>query len=56
MKYKNKTEGVLKFRAHDKDGKKRVFEIKPGKEMESDRKVSLSGLELIQNKKEKGDK
>jgi len=55
MKYKNKTEGVLKFRAHDKDGKKRVFEIKPGKEMESDREVSLVGLDKIINKIKKGD-
>jgi len=55
MKYKNTTQGVLKFRAHDKNGKKRVFEIKPGKEMESDRVVSVGGLELIENKIKKGD-
>ena len=54
MKYKNTTQGVLKFRAHDKDGKKRRFELKPGKEIESDREVSLVGLEEIKNKK--GDK
>jgi len=56
MKYKNITKGPLKFRANNSKGEKQVFNLKPGKEMESDRKVSLSGLELIQNKKEKGDK
>ncbi len=61
MKYKNVTEGILRFRAHDSKGKKRVFELKPGKEMESDREVRLGGLELEKegkgksNKKNKGD-
>ena len=62
MKYKNITEGILKFRAHDSKGNKKVFELKPGKEMESDREVKLGGLELNEkegrgktNKKHKGD-
>ena len=53
MRYKNVTEGVLKFRAHDKDGKKRVFELESGKEMESDRLVSLAGLEQVKQNKVK---
>jgi len=62
MKYKNVTEGVLKFRAHDLNGEKKVFVLKPGEEMESDREVSFGGLELVkqesvkvQTKKPKGD-
>ncbi len=59
MKYKNTTEGVLQFRAHDSKGKKKVFILKPGKEMESDREVSFGGLEKVgkgkSNKKHEGD-
>ena len=51
MKYKNIGEGVLRFRAHDKDGVKKVFELKPDEEMESDRLVSLGGLEEIKETK-----
>ncbi|MEK0337253.1 MAG: hypothetical protein QQN41_07460 [Nitrosopumilus sp.] len=47
MKYKNITKGVLKFRAHDSKGIVKVFELKPGKEMESDRAVNLGGLEEV---------
>ncbi len=47
MKYKNISKGVLKFRVHAKDGQKRIFELKPDEEMESDRLVSLGGLELV---------
>ena len=59
MKYKNKTDRVLKFRANDKNGKKRVFELESGKTMESDREVIYPGLELIEEKEKnnkKGDK
>lgn len=61
MKYKNATKGVLRFRAHDKNGKKKVFELKPGQNMESDRKVDFVGLEQVgdnddfKKKKKKGD-
>ena len=52
MKYKNITERLLKFRAADKDGVKRVFELKQDQEMESDRIVSLGGLELMKESKQ----
>ena len=59
MKYKNITKGILKFRAHDSKGKKKVFELKPGKEMESDREVHFDGLEQVgkgkSNKKSEGE-
>jgi len=50
MLYKNVSEEVLRFRANNKEGVKEVFELKPGEEMESDRIVSFSGLELTQKK------
>lgn len=53
MKYKNITKGVLKFRAHDEKGIKKVFELKPDEEIESDRELSLGGLELVKSKKTK---
>ena len=59
MRYKNVTRGVLKFRAHDIDGKKKRFELKPGKEIESDRVVHLGGLEWVgkgKTKTKEGDK
>ncbi len=52
MKYKNITERLLKFRAADKDGVKKVFELMPDQEMESDRIVSLGGLELMKESKQ----
>ncbi len=62
MKYKNGTKEILTFRAHDSKGIVRVFELKPEKEMESDREVRIGGLELVEqegkgksNKKTKGD-
>ncbi len=59
MKYKNVTEKILRFRANDSKGKKRVFELKPGKEMESDREVRHGGLEKAgkgkSEEKSKGD-
>ncbi|MAF50797.1 MAG: hypothetical protein CMH64_01775 [Nanoarchaeota archaeon] len=60
MKYKNTSKRVLKFRAHDSKGNKKLFELKPGKEMESDREVRLGeeGLEEVgkgTSKKSKGD-
>jgi len=50
MKYKNITEKILKFRANDSKGIKKVFELKPDEEMESDRIVSFGGLEQIKEK------
>ena len=59
MKYKNTTKGILKFRAHDSKGIKKVFELKAGTEMESDREVHLGGLEKVgkgkSNKKNEGE-
>ncbi len=65
MKYKNVTKGVLNFRAHNSKGIVKVFELKPGKEIELDREFFHGGLELQKeieqegkgksNKKEKGD-
>lgn len=47
MKYKNVTKGILRFRANDKSGQKRVFELKPDEEMEAIGKVSFGGLEQV---------
>ena len=47
MKYKNISDEVLKFRANDSNGIKKVFLLKPGEEMESDREVRFGGLELV---------
>ncbi len=58
MKYKNTTKGTLRFRAHDSKGIVRVFELKPGNEMESDREVRFGGLEKVgkgKSNKTKGD-
>lgn len=58
MKYKNISKEVLKFRAHNSKGIVKVFELKPGKEMESDREVRFGGLEEVgkgKSKKDKGD-
>ena len=60
MKYKNITKKVLRFRATDSKGNKKLFELKPGKEMESDREVNFrdGGLEEVgkgTSKKSKGD-
>lgn len=58
-RYKNKTKEVIKFRAHDSKGIVQRFELKPGEEMESDRKVENIGLEKAgkgkSEKKETGD-
>lgn len=40
-----------KFRAHDAKGVKRVFELKQGKTMESDREVRFGGLEEVKDVK-----
>ena len=57
MRYKNKTKDIIKFRAHDSKGIVQVFELKPGEEMESDRKVENIGLEKAgKGKSEKNDK
>ncbi len=49
MKYKNKTDEVIKFRAHNKKGIVHVFELQPDEDMESDRTVEHPGLELIKD-------
>ena len=56
MRYKNNTDEILKFRAHDSKGKKKIFELKPGKEIESDRVIDFQGLELVGKGKEKIEK
>ena len=57
--YTNTGKTVLNFRAHNSKGEKAVFELKPGDEMESDRKVTFSkDLKLVgkgKSKKNKGD-
>ncbi len=45
--YKNVTKANLRFRAPDSKGIKKVFELKPGEEMESDRELRLGGLEKV---------
>lgn len=62
MKYKNITNKILKFRAHNIKGIVEVFELKPNGEMESDRLVRFGGLEKIEQagkgksiKKDKGE-
>jgi hypothetical protein len=60
MRYKNTTNGVLIFRAHNAKGVKEVFNLKPDEEMESDREVTYGGLKLVgkgisNKKKKKGD-
>ena len=55
MKYKNITNGVLSFRAHNAKGVKQVFNLNPDKEMESDREVRFGGLVLV-NETEKAGK
>ena len=63
MKYKNVTEGIIRFRAHNSKGIIEVFELKPDEEMESDREVEFGGLKKVSeqdgkgksNKKVKGD-
>lgn len=62
MRYKNTSDEILKFRAHDKNGIVKVFEVKPGKEIESDRAVEHPSMVLSEkagkgksNKKPKGD-
>ena len=47
MKYKNMSDRVLKFRAHNAKGRVEVFELKPDEEMESDREVGVGGLEKV---------
>ena len=56
MKYKNTTNKVLIFRAHNIKGIKEVFELKPDEEMESDREVSFGGLEKVGRGKSKTNK
>ena len=52
MKYINKSDGIIKFRANNKEGIKQRFELKPGEIMESDREVRYGHLELVEEKKE----
>ena len=56
LKYKNVTEGILKFRAHDGKMVKKVFELKPNQEVELGSEARFGGLELVKeeaNKKSK---
>jgi hypothetical protein len=54
--YRNKLKTINKFRAHDSKGVKKVFELKSGETMESDREVKGYGLEEIPEKTKQGDK
>ena len=52
------TKEILKFRAHDLKLNKKVFELKPGEEIELGTESKLGGLELVrkgEKKKKKGD-
>ena len=51
FRYINNTAGILCFRAHNAKVKEAVYALKPGTEMESDRKVSVGGLELVSKQK-----
>lgn len=54
IRYKNVTNSVLRFRAFNEKGVKKVFELKPGKEIELGKEAKLGGLEKVgKNKKTK---
>ena len=53
MKYRNKLKETIKFRGYDKNGVEKVFELKEGDEMESDRTTVHQGLEEVEGKKPK---
>ena len=56
MKYKNITKKTLKFRAHEPNGVKTSFKLKPGKDIELYfDNLKIEGLEKI-TKTKKGDK
>ena len=50
IKYKNITDEVLHFRAHNAKGIVQRYALQPDKIMESDREVTLKGLEKIPEK------
>ena len=47
MKYKNITRVPQKFRAFDTKMVKKVFDVKPGGEIETGVKIDWKGMELI---------
>lgn len=60
MKYRNTTDGTLRFRATNVKGVKQIFELKPEEEMESDKEVNYVGLKMVgkgilKKTKKKGD-
>lgn len=56
IRYKNITEGILRFRAFDKDGIKKVFELKPDEEVELGGESKFGGLKKITESAGKGKK
>lgn len=54
MLYKNVTDRVLAFRAHNEKGVKARFALKPGEEVELGREAKFGGLEKAKKKKTKG--
>lgn len=55
MKYKNVTEGVLRFKAKDLKGVKKIFVLKPGQEFESvSDMIYHGGIEKVSEKVGKG--
>jgi len=56
FKYKNVTETVLKFRANDLKGIKKVYELKPGKEQEFGSEAKFGGLQRVTESVGKGKK
>ena len=53
MKYKNVTEGQLRFRAFNTKGKKIRFILKPGEEIELGKKAIFPGLEQVSEEAKK---
>ncbi len=55
MRYKNITDGVLRFKAKDSKGIKKVFVLKPEEEFESESDMIYhGGIEKISEKARKG--
>ena len=53
MKYRNKTDIVIRFRATNKKGEKELFILKPKQTMESDLILNNPQLELVEEKEKK---
>ena len=56
MLYKNVSEGTLRFRANDLEGIKKVFELKPGEEVDLGKETRFGGLKKVTESAGKGKK